>query len=360
MSLLYKEDWEETKERYRAWWAHENTGRCCLAVRAPRGDPPAIPEPVRPPTPEERWYDLEYTAALCEYTHSRTFYGGEAFPVWHGGYPGHKRLAVFLGCPITLDMSTGWLDPILTGEDIEFESLELDENEKHFQFALRSLERACREAKGNSIPSIGAFGGCGDTLAALRGSDRLLYDVMDRPERVAAADRYLMDIWMRVYDRFYPIIRDVSEGSSAWFELWSPGKFYPTQNDFSYMISPRMFEDLFIPTLEKQTGFLDHTVYHVDGVGAFAHVKALCRLPRVQAIQILPGAGKPSPLAYLPVLRKVQAAGKNLHITIPANEVEEALSVLSARGLFIETWCGTEEEARWLLAKAEGWSRDRT
>ncbi len=59
------------------------------------------------------------------------------------------------------------------------------------------------------------------------------------------------------------------------------------------------------------------------------------------------------------VLRKVQAAGKNLHISIKAEEVRPALEQLSARGLFIDTSCETEDEARALLASAEKWSRDR-
>jgi hypothetical protein len=125
------------------------------------------------------------------------------------------------------------------------------------------------------------------------------------------------------------------------------------------MISPKMFRDIFLPVIERQTRFLDHNVYHVDGIGAFAHVPALCELPRIQAIQILPGAGKPSPLHYLDTLKYVQRAGKNLHITIPSREVEPALKELSARGLFIETWCDSEAEARTLLENAKKWSHDR-
>ena len=82
-------------------------------------------------------------------------------------------------------------------------------------------------------------------------------------------------------------------------------------------------------------------------------------LQRLQALQILPGAGKPSPLHFLDTLRLVQAKGKNLHITIPAGEVESALELLSARGLFVQTHCQTEGEARALLKNAERWSRDR-
>jgi len=181
-----------------------------------------------------------------------------------------------------------------------------------------------QESAGRCIPSIGAFGGCGDTLAALRGTDRLLLDVLDRPQEVVACEEYLMQMWCEVYDTFYGIVRAGAEGSCCWFGAWSPGKTYAGQNDFSYMISPRMFRDIFLPVIERQTSFLDHTVYHVDGVAAFAHVPALCELPRLQALQILPGEGKPSPLHYMETLKYVQKAGKCLHLTLASEEVEPA------------------------------------
>ena len=120
-----------------------------------------------------------------------------------------------------------------------------------------------------------------------------------------------------------------------------------------------MFREIFVPALARQLAYLDYAVYHVDGIEAFAHVAALCELPRLQAIQILPGAGKPSPLHYLDVLKQVQRADKNLHITISPEEVRPALQQLSARGLFIGTWARTETEARDLLKLVEAESVDR-
>ncbi len=356
MGLLYKDDWEAAKERFRAWWAGESIGRAAIAVTAPRDDPPPMGEPQCPDTPEERWTDLDYISALSEYRNSRTCFGGEAFPTWGYGYPGNKRLAAFIGCPVQLDWHTGWLDPVLTREDLEYESLALDESEPHFRFTLRWLRRYAEDARGKAIPGVGAFGGCGDTLAALRGTNRRLYDVVDRPGQVRAADQHLMDLWMQAYSRFYSIVSDAAEGSTCWFSLWAPGKFYAAQNDFSFNISPRMFEDLFLPTVERQVRFLDYSVYHLDGAGAFGHVDALCELAELNAIQVLPGAGNPSPLHYMDVLRKVQAAGKGLYMTISPAEVREALESLSARGLFIQTRCEGEREARDLLKKAEKWS----
>jgi hypothetical protein len=328
-------------------------------VRAPLKKAPPVKEPVRPSTPERRWTDLDYISALSDWENSGAFFGGEAFPAWGYGYPGHAGICTFLGAPVALDWDTGWNDPILTGEELEWRSLRLDENQPRFRWQLDWLRRGAKDAKGKCIPGVGAFGGCGDTLAALRGTDRLLLDVMDRPDEVRAADQYLMDIWIECYRRFYEIIRGTAEGSTCWFSLWSPGKFYAAQNDFSYMIGPKMFRDIFLPTIERQTRFLDHAIYHVDGVGAFVHVDALLELPRLQALQILPGTGKPGPLHYMDVLKRVQDAGKNLHISIAPEDVKPALDALSARGLFIDTACGTEEEARTLLRNVEKWSVDR-
>ena len=357
MALTYKSDWDEAKARYTAWWAGEALDRCAIAVTAPR-EGVTLRLPPRPVTPLERWTDLDYAAACNDEYMRCTFYGGEAFPIWTVGYPGHTAIPAFLGCPTDLDFDTGWWNPIVTGEGLaEVLDLRIDVNHPWWQFTVRALERAAREATGRSIPSIGAFGGCGDTLAALRGTDRLLFDVIDRPDEVRAAEVYLMQMWYAVYDAFYEIVQDASDGGSAcWFGFWAPGKTYAGQNDFSYMISPRMFEDIFLPVIEEQTRFLDYNVYHVDGECAFAHVPALCALPRLQCLQILPGTGKPSPLYYMDTLKYVQRAGKNLQIWLEADEVETALRELSSDGLFISTACAGEAEARALLRNVARWS----
>ena len=358
MALLHKPDWDEARERYVAWWAGEALDRCCMVVAAPRHGLPDEPPPAVPEDPAAKWTDLDYICRENEYRHSHTFYGGEAFPVWHGGYPYNKTLAVFFGCPITLGPDTGWIEPILTEPEPDIRRLTLQKGGPRWRFAIELLRTAARESPGKSIPSIGAFGASGDELSAMRGSQQLLLDLMERPDWVRDADLFLIEKWAEVYEIFDGIIHDAAGGSTCWFDLWSPGRFYAVQNDFSYMISPAMFRDIFLPSIERQIEFLDHAIYHVDGVGAFAHVDTLCELPRLQALQILPGAGKPSPLHYMDVLKRVQSKGKNLHITITPNEVETALAELSARGLFIATSCEREEEARQLLKDAERWSHD--
>lgn len=361
MALLYKPDWDEAKARYRAWWNREYFGRCGLAVTAPRASAPDRPAPPPATTIAEQWYDLDRIAARIDHQMSRTFYGGEALPIWTPGYPGIASLPTILGCRCQLDLHTGWWDPVLTDPDgFDIDPLVLDETHEAYRYAMAVLERAAAEAPGRSIPSIGAFGGCGDTLAALRGTEQLLIDCIERPDTVREAELVLMEMWFDFFDRCHAVIRDASDGGSVcWFGFWSPGKTYAAQCDFSYNISTEMFCTIFLPAVARQTEWLDHTVYHVDGVEAFRHVAALCELPKLQAIQILPGAGQPSALHFPDVLKQVQAAGKNLQFYLPPEEVRPALEMLSARGLFLSTHCKTEGEARELLRQAEAWSVDR-
>jgi len=360
MSLAHKDDREEAKERLRLWWGHEYFGRCALAVYAPRDNSPERPRPPQPKTVEEKWYDLDAVAERNEYRLSRTFHGGEAIPMWDAGYPGIAAIPTMLGCPFSVDMSTGWHDPLLTDPDgFDVRALRLDEDHPAYKYHFTVMARAMRETPAKSFPSMGAFYHGGDTLAALRGTEQLLIDCIERPDTVREAEDYLMDMWFDFYDRTYAAVNGAEQGSACFFEIWAPGKTYGVANDFSYNISAAMYCDLFLPAIKRQVEFLDYSIYHVDGVGSFKHVDALLELPRLQAVQILPGANQPSPLHFMDILKRVQAADKNLAIWIGAEEVELALSALSARGLYMRTYAKTHAQAEELLRQAEGLSVDR-
>ena len=360
MDLLYKPDWDKIKDNYNHWWARENFGRCAISIKAPRdktmiGEAPNLPGKV-----EDRWIDINYLKKSREYNFGATYYAGEAFPVWNAGYPGWDFIPSYMGCDVKLAEHTGWVSPLIQKGDLtEYkpENLKINEDNKWFQFALKIHDLAASEAKGKSIPGIQAIGGVGDTLAALRGTEELLYDLTDCPKYVNKLEMRLMEIWIEVFERFYNITYEAAEGTTNFMAIWAPGKFYCCSNDFSYSISTKMFEEIFLESLQKQVNYLDYSIYHIDGIGAFKHIDMLCGIEKLNALQFLPGAGKPSPLYYGDELKKIQDAGKNLHISIPPHEVKQALDMLSSKGLFIDTWCASENEADDLLKSAAQWSR---
>lgn len=358
--LKYLKDWDEVKDRYTKWWSREYFGRCAISITAPKDSVDLIKKPCLPDKIEDRWLDFDYLKAKNDFIMQTTYYCGEAFPLWNAGYPGWDFIAAFLGSKVDLKEETGWVHPLIEeGElvDYDFNNIKILPSNKWYKFAKALHEFAASCSYQKSIPSIQAIGGVGDILSGIRGSLKLLYDLMDYPEYVREFEMHLMKIWIEVYDEFYKItMKSAYNGVSNFFNLWAPGKFYAASNDFSYMISPKMYEDIFLPALNMQIDYLDYSIYHVDGINAFCHVDMLCNLPKLNAIQILPGAGKPSPLHYMDILKKVQKSDKNLHITIPPNEIKNALENLDARGLYINTYCKSEKEAKELLEGVGKWS----
>ena len=360
--MFYKPDWDQAKQRLEAWWQGEAVDRCALAVWAPRDDSARFTPPLLPARVEDRWLDLEYLKARNDFEMNTTFYGGEAFPLWNAGYPGWDLMQSYLGAPVTLMEETAWIDPIISAgrlTDYPFEDFTIQPQNRWWKFLNTVHQLAADQASGRSIPSLQDLGSSGDTLAAIRGNEALLMDLLDCPEYVQQFDFFLMQQWNEtVFEPSYQITRAAAGGSASWDSLWAAGRHYPLQNDFSYMISPRMFRRVFLPTIEMQTRYLDYSVYHVDGVPAYAHVDALCELPRLNALQIIPGAGKPSALHWMDMLKKIQARGKSLQIFIPADEVELALSELSARGLWLGVQAESETHARQLIEIAQKLSHD--
>ena len=180
-----------------------------------------------------------------EYIMKKTYYGGEAYPTWHAGYPGWDFIPSYLGVELELKEETGWLGHLFPDgslADVDISKYTIPEDSKWFNFGKRLAYFAVEESKGKCLAGIQAIGGSGDTLAAIRSSKSLLYDLYDSPECVKKWEMHLMDMWTDVFDRYYSILKDGADGGTANFLIWAPGKCYVAHNDFSYMISTKMLK----------------------------------------------------------------------------------------------------------------------
>ena len=76
-----------------------------------------------------------------------------------------------------------------------------------------------------------------------------------------------------------------------WVNLWFPGKGYPVQNDFTCLISASMYGEFFLEELVNEINYLDYSIYHLDGPDALKHLDMILEIPRLNAVQWVPGAG---------------------------------------------------------------------
>jgi len=199
MEFLYKPDWEAAKERLLAWWEGELINRCVVSVTAAKNNPPDDPRPLLPEKTEDRWLDLDYISRRNEYHMRRTFYGGESLPVWNAGYPGWDMLQTYLGTPIKLDEHTGWHSPMIAGgklTDYDYNKFKIAPDNKWWLFSQKVHKLSKEQSRGKCFPGLHDLGYSGDILAAMRGTENLLLDLIECPEYVAEFDKYLIKLFM--------------------------------------------------------------------------------------------------------------------------------------------------------------------
>ena len=352
--MLFKEDWEEARRRIEAWWAGEVLDRPLIQVTAPKPGERRIPPPA---DLYQQWLDVDYVVAAAEERMRLTYYGGEALPIFYPNL-GPDVFAAYLGCELEFGPETSWSVPILHDWS-DLAGIQFDQSNGWWQVTLRLLETAGQALRGACLLGLTDLHGGGDAVAALRGPQVLATDLLDHPEQVKAAMKLVEKVWFPVYGGQLEIIRRYSEGTTTWLGVWSPGKYYPTSCDFICMVSNAMFCEFFLPEILAEIDDLDHSLFHLDGPGALKHLDTLLAIGKLGGIQWVPGANTGSMLRWLPVLHRIQAAGKLLHLTVEPEEVEPLLRELAPEGLCLATSVRSEAEANDLLHLATRLTAER-
>ncbi len=253
---------------------------------------------------------------------------GDAYPKWWVNF-GPGVLAAFLGSQVTWTPNTTWFWP-LPGVQTLSDLHPAFDPANPWWLRVREMTRRAVERWGSQVLlGITDLGGNLDVLASLRGSEKLLLDLTDDPDNVARLAAEITPLWLRAYDELEAITSSVARGNACWGPVWSPGRGYMLQSDFSYMISPRMFRRFVRPDLVACCDALDYAFYHQDGKGEIAHSDDLLSIPRLRGIQWQPGDGQPRADAWLPHLKRIRDGGKLCQVFVTR---QGALTIQRALG----------------------------
>ncbi len=325
--------WEKIKHDSENWWRGE-LGRPLIQICL-KGRNPGREEPKLPYFEFASFYDLSVPAEKIidrmDFELSRTKFMGDAFPhFWPNFGPG--VIAAFLGCKLENGKNTTWFYP----ENLpDIGSLSFKFNPENIWFKrICDIIRAGQERWGNSV-QIGMtdLGGNLDILSSFRPSENLLLDLYDSPGEVERLTWEAHRAWWDYFLSFIEIQQSTNHGCTAWAPIFSAGSYYMLQCDFSYMISPVMFEEFVRPELEATIKKLDNPFYHLDGVGELPHLPLLLQMKELKGIQWVPGDGRPDVTHWPEVYRQILAAGKLTQIfslQYEGNPIE-LLDVLSDR-----------------------------
>ncbi len=326
--LLYREDLDEVRARLTTWWNGGDIGRPAMHITAPR--PELLPTVDAMPEPEGWVTDyatcnFDYRVNMAARACADTYYLGEAVPVIAPDLA-PNCLALFLGCQGVESPGTVWCEPCIESPDEAV--FKFDRDNFYWDFSRRMGREQLRLGKGKYMVQFPDLIEGLDTLAAMRGSERLLLDLIERPEWVRESLRKITQLYFHYYDILYDMFRDEVGGSHYW--SWAPGRMAKLQCDFSAMISPEMFGEFMVPVLEEMCERFAHCMYHWDGPGALPHHDHLLSIPKLDMLQWTPGAGAEPTWheRWWPYYHKTIEAGKKAFIA--SGKGTEALKRLKA------------------------------
>ena len=326
-------DWQRIERDWAAWWAGELERPLVLMDEKvhPAGRTlPRLPKfaasfPLSMPAA----LVIDHVQANLEATH----WYGDAFPKWWPNF-GPGMMAGFLGAKVHSVPETVWFSP---ASDVPAAAVQPRYDAENVWWQrVRSLTTEAVERFGGAV-AVGHtdLGGNLDVVASLRETQRLLYEVHDEPEQVDRLVSAVTGLWLRYYQELDALIAPAGRGTTPWAAIWSPKRCYMLQCDFSYMISPRMFERFVMPDLSACCDYLDHAMYHLDGKGEIAHLDMLLSLPRLRGIQWIPGAGAPRADRWLPLLKRIRDAGKLCQVYVTPAGARRIVRNLGGRGFVL-------------------------
>ena len=355
----WKSNLEETKQRYINWWNHKGI-ILNMWEHFQEGVQPHAE--ITPPAPakdlSQKWFDPQWRAEYLDWYGAHSSLTADILPVANTQL-GPGSLAAILGGVFEGGEDTIWIHPNPDFTD------EIVFNPEHPNWILhKELLKACK-AKANGHYFVGMpdlMEGL-DVLAALKGTDRVLLDTVMQPEILEQQMQQINDIYFKVFDELYDIIREGDEMAFCYFSSWAPGKMSKLQSDISTMISQDDYRRFVQPFIREQCQKIDYTLYHLDGVGAMHHLPALLEIEEMNAIQWTPGVGEPqggSPKWY-DLYKKILAGGKSVMACwVTLDELKPLLDHIGADGVHLEMDFHNEKEVEQAMRIVEEYTGSST
>lgn len=348
--------------RHEAFWRRELDVGPLLWITAP--GPMRGGAPKQPPTEDGLWTDVEYVLAKAEFDLAHTHFAGDALPVHHP-WLGPDQFSAWLGADMQLRPreNTSWVRPFLRDAEA-YAALHLDPANLWWRLYLDLVRASVERGRDKWVTAYPDLHTGIDALAAMRGPEQLMFDMLESPEAVRRAMREMTRLWREIVDAVSDLVLPAGQGTSNWTLGWSGERFLCVgQNDFSCLISPQMFDAFCLEDTIECAGHVDHVIYHLDGPDAVKHLPRLLEIERIDCIQWIQGAGKPLPSHWLDLLQRIQAAGKSVQLFYAGahggdadfeHEMDVLVSALDPTRLFVVLEARSVAEADHLIHRYRG------
>jgi hypothetical protein len=300
------------------------------------------------------WFDVETQVELFIKPVEGRRLHGETFPVYFPNL-GPNAYAAFYGAELVFGEITSWSLPCVRHwEDVD--NLVLDWNNVYLKKLEELTEFALERCKHKALVGYTDLHPGLDCVAAWRDPQQLCIDMLQAPEQVKRLAELAIADFEAIYDHFDGILKAAGQPSVSWMGIPSFGRMHIPSCDFSTLISPRLFQRFGLPILQKEVQTMTHNVFHVDGRGVAKHLEAILGVPDVHAVQWVQGVGNDYPIMqWGPFIKDLQAKHKPVIVDLSKEDLNDFISVMDPKGLFLWVATECEEEEIEILKRIEKW-----
>lgn len=304
-------------------------------------------------TATERWLDAEFQVQSFVDSLKTTEFLGETFPVY---WPNLSAIAynLFLGQDGIFDDVTAWVHPCI--DDLEnYKPLKVQWDGEYFKAIEAMIQCALERGEGKFMVGYTDMYAGMDCTSLLRGAESTCMDIIMQPEPLKKLIDHAFEEYFQVYDHFDRTLKKHDQLSVTWMNIPSFETFNVLACDFATNISPDHFIEFCMPSIRKEAEYFTHNVFHLDGPGVARHLDAILTLPNLQAIQWVQGYGGDEPIMqWLPMIRKIQEAGKSVIVDLKMNELDEFIKNADPAGIML--WVPAEPgEQKDVLQRVSCW-----
>jgi hypothetical protein len=268
---------------------------------------------------------------------------------------GHALIGALCGAPIVAGSGTVWVEPII--DDLEqIDSLRLDFADVCGQKLAAEYDMLLDWAADKCAVARYETEGVTDTMAALRGTQRLLYDLVDAPEQIARFARIVTDsliefaAWnfTHVADR-----QDLCGGSASNWSLWHAPRSIHFAEDASVLMSAAIYREFFQAADRRLTSAFPNSLLEVHAEGNhqlanFADIAGVGLLAIENPLHMNPRGQE--------IIKQLRGR-KAFYFGCAPSEIEPALQLLGTRGVYICTRAASSAAACELLAQIQVWTQ---
>jgi hypothetical protein len=239
------------------------------------------------------------------------------------------------GCPVVAHPGSLWAAAFLESYD-DREPIHFDP-ENPWLRKLTEFTQAMVDFAGGRFPiALPQMRGPLDTLAAMRGSNRMSLDMLDCPDQVFQILGELADLWIGIAQTVLAVIPPFHGGYCTRMKMWAPDQAVTPQNDISTLISPRMYEEYVLPWDQKIVDSFPYHSFHMHAT-EYRQVDVLLQLEKLTAIEFTleHTIGGPALEVITPAIKRILGKKPLLLCALDIETADWCLNELPAAGLCV-------------------------